>query len=56
MRARELHRITGASVCDMLDGYCIQAHTWTTATFCVASQLATLAQSSGARRSQDLTV
>ena len=56
MKAREMHRIIGASMRDMLDGYRIQAHTWTTATFCAASQLVILAQSSGARRSQDLTV
>jgi hypothetical protein len=33
-----------ASFRDVLDAYPIQAHTWTTATFCAANQLATLAQ------------
>ncbi len=37
-------KILSASLRDVLDAYPIQAHTWTTATFCAANQLETLAQ------------
>ena len=37
-------KIISASLPDVLDAYPIQAHTWTTATFCAANQQTTLAQ------------